>query len=132
MSQENVDVVRQYFAATNRRDFASAMDSYADEVVLAVAGLFPGGTYSGRQAVGEWFGEWFSAFGRDYHFDLLEARDLGERVFAMARHHGSGRASGVRVEATTGYVFTVTAGKIARVELYADPAESLKAVGLQE
>ena len=132
MSQENVEIVRDYFAATNRRDFASAMDSYPDDVVLVVDGLFPGGTYSGREAVGGRFGEWFSAFGRDYHFDLVEAREVGERVFATARHHGSGRASGVRVETTTGYVFTVTAGKIAQVELYADPAEALKAVGLEE
>jgi ketosteroid isomerase-like protein len=132
MSQENVEIVREYFAATNRRDFTSVMDAYPDDVVLVVSGLFPDGTYSGREAVGGWFGEWFSAFGRDYRFDLVEAREVGERVFATARHHASGRASGIAVETTTAYAFTVRAGKIARVELYADPDEALKAVGLAE
>jgi ketosteroid isomerase-like protein len=126
---ENLDIVREYFAATNRREFASAMAAYSNDVILVVTGLFPSGTCAGREAVGEWFGEWFSAFGRDYHFDLLEAREVGERVFATAHHRGSGRSSGIPVEATTGYAFTVAAGKIARVELYADPAEARKAAG---
>jgi ketosteroid isomerase-like protein len=132
MSQENVELVREYFAATNRRDFASAMDTYPEDVVLVVSGLFPAGTYSGREAVGAWFGEWFSAFGRDYRFDLVEAREVGEHVLVTARHRGSGRSSGIAVEATTSYVFTIRAGKIARVELYADRGEALKAVGLAE
>ena len=125
-------IVRAYFEATNRRDFASVMDAYAEDVVLLVVGLLPDGTFSGRTAVGKWFGDWFSSFGPDYRFDLIETREVGERVFATARHHGIGRASGVAVDAITAYAFTVRAGKIVRAELYADRADALKAVGLAE
>jgi ketosteroid isomerase-like protein len=84
----------------------------------------------GREAVGGWFGDWFGAFGHDYYFDVEEARAVGERVLITARHHGSGRASGVPVEGITAYAYTVKAGKIARVEMYTDRAEALAAVGL--
>jgi ketosteroid isomerase-like protein len=130
--QANVEIVREYFAATNRRDFASAMDAYGEDVVLIVRGLLPDGTFSGREAVGRWFGDWFSAFGPGYHFDLEEVRGVGERVFATASHRGSGRLSGVPVGSFTAYAFTVRAGKITRVELYADRADALSAVGLNE
>jgi ketosteroid isomerase-like protein len=132
VSQENVEIVREYFEATNRRDFASAMDAYTEDVVLVVTGLLPDGTFSGREAVGRWFGDWFSAFGPEYHFDVLEAKEVGERVFAKARHSGRGRASGIAVDASTAYVFAIHAGKITRVELYADRAEALKAMGQEE
>lgn len=129
-SRANVEIVREYFAATNRRDFASAMDAYGEDVVLVVRGLFPDGTFSGREAVGRWFGDWFSAFDPGYHFELAEVRGFGERVFATARHRGSGRMSGVPVESFTAYAFTVRGGKITRVELYADRVAALSAVGL--
>ena len=132
MSQENVEVVRGQFEATNRRDFAAAMDAYAEDVVLVVKGLFPSGTFLGREAVGGWFGDWFSAFGQDYHFEIEEAKAVGERVLITASHHGSGRASGIAVKGTTAYVYTVKAGKVARVELYTDRADAVAVIGLKE
>jgi len=132
MAQDDVEVVRALFVATNQRDFAAAMNAYADDVVLVVTGFFPSGTFVGREAVGTWFGDWFSAFGRDYRFEVKDARAVGERVFVVASHHGSGRASGATVEATTFYAYTVTAGKIARVEMYTERADALEAVGAAE
>jgi ketosteroid isomerase-like protein len=34
MSQENVEVIRDQYAAVNERDFGRAMGHYADDVVL--------------------------------------------------------------------------------------------------
>ena len=132
MSHEHAEFVRDYFAAVNRRDFARAMDAYADDVVLVVTGFFPDGTFSGREAVGRWFGEWFSAFGPDYHFDVVETQEVDERLLVTADHAGSGRASGVAVAATTSYAFIISDGKIIRLELYADRADALRAVGLAD
>ena len=36
MSRQNVEVVRDQFAATNERDFARAMSYYAEDVELVV------------------------------------------------------------------------------------------------
>ena len=135
MSQENVEVVRRLFEATNRRDFATAMDAYANNVVLVVAdAVVPtnAGTFTGREAVGEWLGDWFRAFGTDYHFELEEVRSLGDRVLTVVSHHGTGWASGAEVQQITANAYTVREGKIVRLEFYRSRTEALKAVGLEE
>jgi ketosteroid isomerase-like protein len=131
VSEENVEVVRKHFEAVNRRDWAAVMAAYDEEVVLVVPGsLAPdAGVFSGSDAVGRWFGDWFGAFGKDYRFELAEIRSVGQRVLAVTRHQGAGRASGVQVEQTTANLYTLRGGKIVRVELYASPTEALEAIG---
>jgi ketosteroid isomerase-like protein len=134
VSQTPVDVVRDQFAATNERDFERAMEIYADDVVLVVSeGWFPSGTYEGKAAVGEWFGDWFRQFAPDYHFEITEARDLGGGVvFLSAEHGGAGRASGVTIGAESSYLYRVVNGKIDRVALFVSPDEALAAASLPE
>jgi ketosteroid isomerase-like protein len=131
MSEENVSVVREQFAATNERDFVRAMSYYADEVELVVDSdaFLHGGTFSGREAVGQWFADWFTTFELGYRFDIEEARDLGDVVLLVATHHGRGRTSGVEVSGRTGYLYTVRHGKIVRVELYRSGEAALEAAG---
>ena len=90
MSQENVEVVRDQFAATNERDFPRAMSHYAEDVELVVHpdAFLERGTFKGRDAVGQWFGDWFTTFESGYHFELEEIRDLGDVVFLDASHRG--------------------------------------------
>jgi ketosteroid isomerase-like protein len=133
MSHENVEVVCAQFEATNRRDWGAAMNAYADDVVL-VAGteISPdAGTVRGREAVGSWFGEWFRSFS-DHRFEIEEAQALGGRVLLVARQHAHGRSSGVEVEATAAWIYTVRAGKIVRVELFNSRDAALESAGLAE
>jgi ketosteroid isomerase-like protein len=132
MSQENVDVVLDQFAATNERDFPRAMSHYAEDVELVVDpdAFLQGGTFRGRDAVGEWFADWFRTFEPSYRFEIEEARDLGDVVFLSATHRGRGRTSGAEVQGQTGYLYTVRDGKIVRAELYRSPAAALEAAGL--
>ena len=134
MSQENVEVVCDQFAAVNERDFPRAMNYYAEDVELFVHpdAFTHRGTFKGREAVGQWFGDWLGTFEPGYHFDLEEARDLGDVVYLDVSHHGRGRASGVEVNGQTGYLYTVRDGKIVRVEIYPSPAAALEAARLGE
>jgi len=134
MSKENVDVVLDQFAATNERDFPRAMSHYAEDVELVVHpdAFLQSGTFTGRDAVGEWFGDWFRTFEPGYHFEIEEARDLGDVVFLNASHRGHGRTSGAEVHGQTGYLYTVRDRKIARVEIYPNPAAALQATGLSD
>jgi ketosteroid isomerase-like protein len=123
MSQENVAVVVKQFRDTNARDFPAVMEAYAEDVVLVLHGEKAGilsPTASGKAAVGEWYGDWFRQFGRDYRFDIEESRGSGDRVLLVATHHGRGRDSGVPVEERWAYVYTVRDGKVSRVELWGD------------
>jgi ketosteroid isomerase-like protein len=129
MSRATVDLVRAQFEATNDRDFGRAMSFYADDVVLVVQpdAFLRGGRFEGREAVGEWFGDWFKTFEPGYRFEIDEARDLGDAVFLAVTHHGRGRASGVEVGGQTGYLYTVRDGRIVRVELYRSAEDAREA-----
>jgi ketosteroid isomerase-like protein len=135
VAAEEVQVIRDQFAATNERDFERAMELYTDDVVLIAseqAGPNPG-TYEGKQAVGEWFGDWFRTFDHDYRFEIDEARKLPEGpVFIFARHGGSGRLSGVEVHSANAYLYRVRAGRISRVGFFATREEALNAASLPE
>jgi hypothetical protein len=133
MSQENVDVVRDQFAATNERDFRRAMSHYAEDVELVVHrdAFLEFGSFEGRDAVGQWFGNWFATFEPGYHFEIEETRDLGDRVLLLATHRGRGRTSGVEVQGQTAYLYRVRDGKIVRVELHPSRAQALEAAGLR-
>ncbi|HEY6637511.1 MAG TPA: nuclear transport factor 2 family protein [Solirubrobacterales bacterium] len=135
MSEQDVQVVRDQFVATNQRDFARAMDLYAEDVVLVVGegwGI-TAGRYEGKAAVGEWFGDWFRQFADDYRFEIIEARDLGGGVvFLDAKHGGSGRASGVAIGSESGYLYRVVDNKIRHVQLFVTPADALEAASLPE
>ena len=131
----NVDVVRAQFEATNERDFARAMDIYANDVVLVIGegwGI-TAGRFEGKTAVGEWFGDWFRQFADDYRFEIIETRELGGGVvFLDAKHGGSGRASGVAIGSESGYLYRVVDGKITQVQLFTSPAEALEGASLPE
>jgi ketosteroid isomerase-like protein len=129
------EVVRAHFEATNARNFTRAMDAYADDVVLEVGRGFgiTAGTYEGKPAVGEWFGDWFRQFADDYHFEILKTRDLGGGgIFLAAEHTGTGRASGAPIASVSGYLYRVTGDRIVRVELFGTPAEAEEAASLPE
>jgi ketosteroid isomerase-like protein len=114
MSQKNVEIVREYFAATNEQDFPRAMTYYAEDVEMMTSGnaTLESGTISGREPVGQWFGDWFRSFRRGYRFEVEQILDVGNTVLAVARHGGVGKASGVEVQATNAYVFRIEDEKI--------------------
>ena len=135
MAQADVDLVLEQFAATNARNFERAMEIYGADVVLVVGDGWgiTAGTYEGKAAVGEWFGDWFREFSSDYHFEIAESRDLGDGlVFLAADHGGSGRASGAEVGTRSGYLYRVTNGLITRVQLFLTPEDALEAASLPE
>jgi ketosteroid isomerase-like protein len=135
MSEEKVGVVVGQFECTNARDFKAVMDAYADDVILRLHGELRNigkQAVVGKEAVGEWFGDWFRTFGRDYRFEVDQARDLGDRVLVVATHHGRGRVSGAPATQQMGYLYTVRDGKVSLVEIWDNRERALEAAGLQE
>ena len=68
----------------------------------------------------------------EIRFEPLEYIDAGESVVVDARLVGQGKKSGVAVERTWSYVWTLRSGRVIRMEGYADRAEALKAAGLAD
>jgi ketosteroid isomerase-like protein len=134
VSQDPVDVIRDQYRATNERDFERAMSLYADDVILVIEeGFLNTGTFEGKEAVGEWFGDWFRAFGSDYRFEIHELRELGPGLaFLFASYGGSGRASGAEVGDERAYLYRVEDGKITRVQLFPTREKAMEASSLPE
>lgn len=130
----NVDVIRDQYKATNERDWDRVMAHYAEDVVLVVVGEgIRAGTFEGRDAVGRWFGDWFSTFDKDAHFEItkLTEREDGS-VLLLADHHARGRASGAEVKGAVAWLYQLRDGKIVRVEGSTSPDQVLEALGLSE
>jgi ketosteroid isomerase-like protein len=131
MSQA-VDLVRDQFEKANRREYVAAGEQFSDDIELVVppTGFLNGGVFSGREAVGRWFTDWFSTFSDSAHFDLRELVDAGDSVVVVAHHTARGGASGVETEADLFYGFRLRDGKISRVEFHATRDEARAAAGL--
>ncbi len=136
MSEADLDVIREQYDATNRRDFTRAMELYAEDVVMRVPwleGIQNPGTYVGKEAVGEWFGDWFRTMSRDYRFDIQEMSELGSGLIYMrATHGGAGRLSGAPVRGENTYLYRVRLGKISQIGFFATREDALKAASLPE
>jgi ketosteroid isomerase-like protein len=136
VSEADIAVIRDQYEATNRRDFARVMDLYSEDVVLRaprVEGVQNPGIYEGKQAVGEWFGDWFRTFASDYRFEIQVIRELeGGLIFLFATHGGRGRLSGAEVHTENAYLYRVREGKIAEVGFFATQEDALEAAALPE
>ncbi len=131
MSQENVDVVVGYFTAS---DLADAFEAVSEDVTFAFHGetrhLSGAEAIAGKSAALGWMVDWFSRFS-DYHFEIDEALDFGERVLAVTTHNARGRTSGAPIRRQTAQVLTVRDGKIAHQDFYASREDALAATGLR-
>jgi ketosteroid isomerase-like protein len=135
VTQADVDVVLDQFAAVNERDFQRAMDRYTDDVRLFASGESgpKAGRFEGKEAVGEWFGDWFRTFAPGYRFEIQEARELDSGViFVFATHGGKGRLSGAEVHSETGYLYRVRNGRVSQVGFFSGRNEALEAAMLPE
>jgi len=135
MSQENVEVVHRAGEAFNRHD-AEALAAMSDddlEFLPALASVETGGlAYRGPKAWGAYFAR-MDEMWDDWRIEDLEVFDAGgDRVAAVFRLVGTGRASGVPVDHRIGLAYRFRNGKLWRMRSYLDPAEALEAVGLRE
>ena len=122
MQPKPIEIIRDLYEATDRRDWTRVRASFADDIVLVVAPdvSTESGTFRGREDVSGWFGRWFSAFASDYQLRVEDMRDLGDRFLVVQRHEGRGRTSGVAVEMRNVSLIWVRTGKVERIEIHGD------------
>ena len=130
MSRENVEIVRQAYAAWQRGDVAAMLEDVDPEVV-AYRAEPDGSTWHGIEGLMGLISDWTANFG-----ELIVTADAfvdaGDRVIARMHQTASGQTSGVEVEADFWCVHTFKDGKMVRYEIYADKAQAFEAAGLEE
>jgi ketosteroid isomerase-like protein len=128
VTEAEIEVLRDQYAAVNERDWARAMSHYAENVELVVPGSgLNTGTFTGKDAVGDWFGDWMATFDRDLHFEIREITELRDgSLLLIADHRARGRASGVELEAPVVWRYWLRDGKIVRVGGFESLEEALR------
>ena len=132
MSQENLEIVRRYFAEWNEGDIAAGRD-WAPDIAWEESTAFPDHVVvRGRAAVAERLRERARAIGRMV-ITVDGLTPLGrDGVLAELEVRGSGQASGVELSRKWFQIATVRDGLITRMQEFATKNEALEAVEGQE
>jgi ketosteroid isomerase-like protein len=131
MSHENVEIVRQMYAAFRGGDGDGALARFDSEVVVDASRVIGGGIGHGREGLNAFVSRWVGTFD-DWREEIEEIRDLGSQVYVVATERGRGKSSGVEVEQRYALLYEVHGDKITRLTIYREPAEALEAAGMRE
>jgi ketosteroid isomerase-like protein len=130
VSRESVEVIRSLYDSWLRGD--PGLDRLDPEISMVESSLLPGAAEAyGYDAVKRYI-ESFAKHWEAIRFEPEEFLDAGDSVVVVARLVGRGKRSGVEVTHRWAYVWTVRGDKALSMVGYADRAEALKAVGMEE
>ena len=152
MSEENVEVVRRFIAATQRffeaywkdpRSIAAAVEAetlwpeYREALTFLDPDvewktIFLGETHRGYLETAKVWDDYLR-WADGYRVHLQETEDLGgDQVYAVISVIGTAKIGGAPMDARFFDVFTLRDGRIVRLEEYTERDKALEAAGLQE
>ena len=134
MSAENVEIVLDSYRRFNAGEPVASFvrEYYHADAEWHVAREDPdSAVHRGVAAITKHHERWIESY-PDLRLKGSEAKANGDRVFAWVRVVGHGAGSGLPVDMRLAHVLTFRDGKIARVGVYYDRSDALKAVGLEE
>ena len=133
MSQENVTLAREAYAAYNREGITGILVYLDPEVEWRNPVESPNaGVFVGHEGVLQWQAMVDDAF-KEMHFEPDRIGELPDgRVLALVRFRFRAPASELQVEVPFAHVITWYDGKATALSMYTSEAEALKALGLEE
>jgi ketosteroid isomerase-like protein len=130
--QANVEIVQRAFAAYFRGDEPELRAITDSEITVTTRPDQPDvRDHHGVDGLIAFLGEWAEAWD-EYSFEVLRVRDVGDAVLATARQRGQGKRSGVPVDYTVTFAFSLRNGKIVRLQMFGVEQQALDALGLAE
>jgi ketosteroid isomerase-like protein len=135
VSQENVEIVRQVYAALTRGDVDTLRELALPEFVLDFSRRLvdPVVLRSLDEALAFFFSQAREAWDDWPAWEPQEVIDADDKVVAYIRTTARGKGSGVEVEAYVWNLWTFRDGKLVEVTYFGDAqAAALEAAGLQE
>ena len=132
MSQENVEIVRDYYEAWNRGGLEGALPFWKGDFEWHDAPEMPdGGVYKGIDSVLAHFADLGDVMGR-MQVEVLQLEPAGAEVVATLQVHIDGVLSGLPIEGPIFEVVSLDGGKVACIRLFLTAAGALEAAGLSE
>src|SRR3954452_1947589 len=131
MSQENVEIVRQMWAAFLGDDPGAGLAFCDPDIEWDGTNLPDGRIGRGHEAVIEHAMRWAEIW-NDWKMEPERFIDAGgDRVILMFRETGRSE-SGLQMDERHAELYAVRAGKVVYRKGFSDPAEALEAAGLRE
>lgn len=129
MSQENVEIVRRFFEAVERRDLAGVLAAYDENIVIREADSLPyGGVYQGFDGAQKHAAGYVQTWG---NFQMADEQkmdatflDAGETVVVLWRQRAAN--GGRKFDSSATSVYKLRGGKIIESEMFQDTAAILK------
>ena len=127
MAHDDLDRLREGYAAFNRGDLEGVLDSVAPGFVLTDRDEVPdAGTYRGLDEALQAFAGVRAEFD-EYEIEPVEMVDGGDWVVVTARQVGVGKASGVRVEGEVFHLWRLRDGKAVGLHAFSTRDEAFAA-----
>jgi uncharacterized protein len=125
-SVTDVDVqsLRRGYEALNGGNLSAVLELLDPDIEWHEPASPEAGSHRGREGFERYLRGWRESFD-DFRVHPEQVVDRGDRLIAIVRQTGRGRASGLRVEARLAHVWTVQDGRAVRWEAVADPDEVL-------
>jgi ketosteroid isomerase-like protein len=128
---ENVATARRAADAFNARDIeAYVAELDPDAEVESLRAQLEGKRYRGHDGAREMFAD----FEEDWEYLRLvieEAREADEQVVLLGRLQAQGRVSRVDLDVPVGFVWRLRNGKLVHGKTFSEPADALRAAGLE-
>jgi ketosteroid isomerase-like protein len=132
VSQENVEVIREAWRATNRGDVDALLGLVTDDADFRPPShRLDGTTFRGHAGVRAWMERmketWSKLEGSPH-----EVASVGEHLVMAVDTRAIGHESGAPINQREFVVYTMREGKIAAIIAYPNERAALQAVGLEE
>jgi ketosteroid isomerase-like protein len=116
----NVETLRRGYAALNRGDLSAVLELLDPDIEWHEPAHSPdAGTHRGRDSFERFLRGWIESFD-GFRVEPERVVERGEDIVAVVRQTGTGRASGLEVEARLAHVWTVADGRAVRWEAVPD------------
>ena len=131
MSQANVDLIKNLYAAFARGDAAAVVGLMDPNIVWNEAENFPyadRNPYVGPGAIGEGIFFRFATEWDGFQVQPAEFLDAGDTVVAFGRYKGTFKATGSALNAQFAHVWRLRDAKVTAFQQYADTAQAVRVV----
>lgn len=129
MSEENVEVVRRFYAAWSRNEAPGPTELMDPEIeYVNPAGAVEPGTRRGRAAFTRAVEQVFEGW-ETWQMEPQQFSPVGDQVVVVVRYRARGRGSGLEVAGLESALWTLRDGKVTSYAWFHEPGDALAAAG---
>jgi dihydropteroate synthase len=121
----NVEALKRHYEATNRRDWAGALEVMHPDIEWDTREWVDGGLFRGLAEVAEATRSVLGAF-REQTYELLRTTEVGPHVVVRVRLSGLAKADELPVEMDMGVVWSMRGGQAVRMKWFPSEARALE------